>query len=142
MGEDLEGGDAAEVAPVGAIGGGNEGVELVAEVLVEEERGPVGEGDVIDGEAFLGGGGGGDEENGARAKSEEEERAMAGRDGGEGLVEGLAEEVEVADDGKGEGTGRRTSRKGVLGSEDVFGGKEKGQEEHCTVVEDGRIHFV
>lgn len=52
-GEDVEGGDAAEVTPVLAIGGGPQGCVVVEDVFSGEEAGAVGEDDVVFGEAFL-----------------------------------------------------------------------------------------
>ena len=61
----------------------------------------------MDGEALLGDGRGGDEEDRPRAEPKAEETnavaatAVAGSERGEGAVQRLLEEVEVADDGEG-----------------------------------------
>ena len=55
-GEDLDSGDAAEVAVVVAVGCPHHNGVVVAEVFSHEQAGPVGEDDVVFGEAFLGGG--------------------------------------------------------------------------------------
>lgn len=72
-GEDLEGGDAAEVAPVDAIRGGAEVGAIIAEVLAGEELWGVGKGNIIDGEEILSNDNRGDEEDGARTKVEEDQ---------------------------------------------------------------------
>lgn len=95
-GEDVEGGQAAEVAPVVAVGGDAEGRVVVAEVLGGEGGGPVREDDVVCGEAFLGGGGGGDDEDAAEPEFEGQNGAVFGGEGLEGLSHGLFEEVEMA----------------------------------------------
>lgn len=77
-GEELDGGDTADITPVRAVGGGGECGVVVGERLGGGEPGAVGEGDIVLGEAFF------------------EERE--GGDEGEGAVEGLLEEVEVAED--------------------------------------------
>lgn len=80
---------------------------VVAQVFPSEEAGAVCEDDIVLRQAFLGCRRGGYDEDLAGAKMEEEDRAMALRDGGEGTVEGLLQEVEVAEDGdRREGTGR------------------------------------
>lgn len=109
-GEDLQGHDPPQVPPVVPVRRPNQARVVVADVLAEEEAGAVGEDDVVLGEAFLGGGGGGYDQDAAGAELEEEDGAVAVRDGGEGAVEGLPEEVEVAEDGEGrEGTGREVA---------------------------------
>ena len=55
--EDIEGDDAADVAPVVAVGGNRHGGVVVADVFSGEERRPVREDDVVFGEAFLDDGG-------------------------------------------------------------------------------------
>lgn len=83
---------------------------VVAEVLAGKEAGAVREDDVILVEALLGRGGGGDDKDATGAELEEEDGAVAAGDGGEGAVEGLLEEVEVAEDGEGrEGAGREVA---------------------------------
>lgn len=62
-GEEFEGGDAAQVAPVVAVGGGSKGGVIVEDVFAGEEAGPVGEGDVVFGEAVLEEGVGGDDDD-------------------------------------------------------------------------------
>lgn len=101
-GEELRGGYAAEVAPVRAVRSGDEGGEVVGKALGAGKKGAVGEGEVVLGEALVGGGGGGDEEGRAGAEAEEERGVVAeGGEAGEGAVEGEGEEVEMADDRKG-----------------------------------------
>jgi len=62
-GEEFEGGDAAEVAPVVTVGGGAEGGVVVEDVFAGEEAGAVGEGEVVFGEAVLEKGVGGDDDD-------------------------------------------------------------------------------
>lgn len=71
-GEHLGGGDAAQVAPVVAVGGPHEGGVAVAEVLARKQPRAVGEDDVVSCEAFLHRGGGGDDEHGAGTELEEQ----------------------------------------------------------------------
>lgn len=123
-GEDLEGGDAAKVAPVGAVGRPYKSGVVVAEVLSGEESGAVEEGGVVLSEAGFGGGGGGDDEGGAGAEAEGEDGAVASGEGGEGLVEGFFEEVEVAEERE---RGRAWRR--VLVAAAAEGGEEEEEEE-------------
>ena len=101
-GEDLDGRDAADVAPVGPVVGGADDGVVVCEVFSGGEVDAVGEGDVVLGEAFLSEGKGGDDEDGAGAEAEEEDAvgAVTGREAAECLVERLLEVVEVANDWK------------------------------------------
>lgn len=62
-GEELDGGDAAKVAPVGPIASAAEGGVVVAYVLQGGEAGTVGEGDVVLREALVNGGRGRDDED-------------------------------------------------------------------------------
>lgn len=86
---------------MGTIGGPHDRGVVVAEVFSGEEVWAVGEGKVVFGEAFDGGSGGGDEEDGAGAEAEEEDGTVARGEGTEGAVDGVFEEVEVADDREG-----------------------------------------
>lgn len=52
-GEDLGARQAPEVAPVVAVGGADEGSVVVADVLPDDEARPVGQDDVVLGEALL-----------------------------------------------------------------------------------------
>lgn len=52
-GEDLGGGDAAEIAPVVAIGGGRDCGVVVADVLAEKKVGAVCKDSVVPSEAFF-----------------------------------------------------------------------------------------
>lgn len=76
--EQVDGGDAAKVAPEGSVGGPDDGGEVIAEDLAGEGAGAVGEGGVVDGEALFGGGRSGDEEYGAVAEAEEDDGALSG----------------------------------------------------------------
>ena len=73
---------------------------VVVEDLSGEGVRPVGEDDVVLGEAFFGGGGGGDQEELARAAAEEEDLAVLGGEGLKGPVDRFFEKMEVADDGE------------------------------------------
>jgi hypothetical protein len=68
-GEHLDGGNAAEVAPVGAVAGGAQRGVAVGEVAQGGEPRAVGEGDVVGGQALLGDGGVGDVDHEAGAES-------------------------------------------------------------------------
>ena len=52
-GEELDDSDAAEVAPVGTVGGPDEGGIVEVDVFPRDEAGAVGEDDVVLGEAFF-----------------------------------------------------------------------------------------
>lgn len=92
-------------------------------MLSDEEVGAVGEDEVVFGEAFVGRGGGGDEEDAAGAEVEEDDGAVAGGEGGKGAVEGLFEEVEVAEEREAEKGGGWEVLEFV---EEVFGEDVKG----------------
>ncbi|KAK3423287.1 hypothetical protein EUGRSUZ_F00174 [Eucalyptus grandis] len=98
--KDLHGREAAEVAPVGAVGGAADGGVAVSHDLARERAGAVGEGDVVPGEALLSRGRGGYDDRGPRAQGEGEDRAIAVGEGLKGAVDRLFYEVEVADDGE------------------------------------------
>lgn len=100
-GEELRGGNAAEVAPVGPVAGGAESGVVVGQVLRRRQVGAVGKGDVVGGEALLGGGSRGDNENLVGAKTEEEDRTMAVGKADECAVEWLLQEMEMTNEGKG-----------------------------------------
>lgn len=119
-GEELEGGDAAEVSPVVTIGGPGEAGVVVGHDSPRHQARAVGEDDVVFGEAFLGGRGGRDDDGGTGAESEEENGAVAVGNSGESLVERSLEEVEVADDGEGEERGWRE----VLNPVEQVGGED------------------
>ena len=53
-GEDLHGGEAAEVPPMVAVRGGSHGGPAVAEVFSAQQTRAVGEYEIVFGEAFLG----------------------------------------------------------------------------------------
>lgn len=53
-GEELEGGEAAEIAPVGSVAGGSKGGVMVGEVLAGGEFGAVCEDEVVGGKALIG----------------------------------------------------------------------------------------
>ena len=74
-GEDLDRGEAAEVAPIVAVGGEDDGAEVVANVLARDELGPVGENDVIFRETLLNSGRGGDHHHEPVAEAEGEDGA-------------------------------------------------------------------
>ena len=74
-GEDLDRGEAAEVAPVVAVRGEGDGGVVVANVLGRDEPGPVGENDVVFREAVLDGGRGGDDHDEPVAETEGEDGA-------------------------------------------------------------------
>lgn len=84
-GEGLERGDAPEVAPVVAVGGGGDGLVVVAHVLSREELRPVGQNDVVFREAFLRDVGGRDHHQKAAPKPEGEDGAQRLREGGGGI---------------------------------------------------------
>ncbi|ONK64791.1 uncharacterized protein A4U43_C07F29960 [Asparagus officinalis] len=89
-GEDLDRGDAAQVAPVGAVVGGTDGGVAVGAVLGGGRLGPVGEREVcVAGEALVGEGGGGDDEDGAGPEAEEEGGARGGTKCGRGSGGGV-----------------------------------------------------
>ena len=88
-GEGLDGGDAAEVAPVGSIVGYGKGDVVVGRVFPGGKTGTVGEGDVVLREALFGGRRGGDEDDRAGAEAEEEDGTVAVGEAGEVLGEGL-----------------------------------------------------
>lgn len=94
--EYLDGGNAAEVAPVGPVAGRPQRGVAVGEVARRGEPGAVGEGDVVVSQALLGDRGVGDVEHGAGGEVEEEHRAVRRREAGQSAVERLLEEVEVA----------------------------------------------
>ena len=129
-GEDVEVGDAAEVAPEGAVGGGAEVGVVVADDLEGLEGRAIGEGDVVLFKALLGQGGGGDDEDTAVAEAEEEEGAIAVGEAGECQGEGLAEEVEVANDRQRRRTGRQEFLGGCYRSMQAFGDEKEGEKEH------------
>ncbi|KAJ0979199.1 hypothetical protein J5N97_014673 [Dioscorea zingiberensis] len=76
-GEEVNGDNAADVAPMGALGGGAEGGVVVGEEALGVELWTVGEDDVELGEALGGDGEGGDDKDSARAEVEEHDGAMA-----------------------------------------------------------------
>lgn len=69
-GEQLGGGDAAEVPPVVAVGSEADGGAAVSEDAGGEGVGAVGEYGVVSGEAVLGGGGRGDDDDAEPAEVE------------------------------------------------------------------------
>lgn len=105
-GEELDDGEAAEGPPEVAVRGPHVGGVVVGQGVGRHAGRAVGEGDVVPGEAFFDGGRGGEDEGGAGAEPEEENRAVLGRQAAEGLVGRCFYEVEVADYGEREGTGR------------------------------------
>ena len=99
-GENVEGGDAAEVAPEIAVGAGSDGAVVVEDVLSGEGAGSVGQGDVVFGETFLEGGGRRNDDGETRTEPEGEDVAVRLGHALEEAVEGALEEIEVADYGK------------------------------------------
>lgn len=81
---------------MGAVGRPQQHGVVVAQVVADEELGPVGEGDVVSCEALLGGAWGGDDDSKLAAEAEREDLAVALGQGVEGPVEGGLEKVEVA----------------------------------------------
>lgn len=97
-GEELGDGDAADVAPVGPVIGGAHGGPVVGEDPAGRQLRPVGERGVARAEALLGGGGGGHDDHAAGPEAQLEDGAVAGGESRERAVEGLLEEVQVADE--------------------------------------------
>lgn len=99
-GEELDGGDAADVAPVRTVGGRRKACVVVGERFGRRELGAVCEDDVVLCEAFFSEREGGDNKDRSRAEAEKKYGAVGRGEAGEGAVEGLLEEVKVADDGE------------------------------------------
>lgn len=89
--KDFDGGYAAHVAPLRAVGGGSHARVVVGGEACGGKSGAVGEGEIVGGEAFFGGSGGGDDEDSADAEAKEKDRAMLSGEAGQGLVEGFLE---------------------------------------------------
>lgn len=100
--EDLDGTDPAKIPPVIAVRRPRDGGVVMPKVFSCEQLRPVGEDGVVFSKALLRNFRRGDEKNRARAELEEEDRAVTSRDFGKSAVEGLFEEVEMADYGEGE----------------------------------------
>lgn len=94
-GEYLERGEATEVAPVVAVGRGDDGHVVVAHVLSREELRPVGQNDVVFREAFFRGIRGRDHHQQTATEPEGEDGTQRSREGVVGPVEGEFHEVEV-----------------------------------------------
>ena len=99
VGEDVDGGDAAEVAPVVTVGGGTQSGIVVEDVLSGEELRPVGQYDVVLGEALLDQGRRGHHHDEAVTEPEGEYVSVGSGESREGSVHGWLEVVEVANDG-------------------------------------------
>lgn len=106
-GQDFNGGDSAEAAPVVPIRGPHEIRVVVPEALGYEETGAVGEHDVVLGQAFFGCGRGRHHENRPGAEPEKHNRTVPVRDVGESPVDGFVQEVEMADEWERGERGRR-----------------------------------
>ena len=103
----LERHDAAEVAPVVAVGRHRDGGVVVADVFSGEEARTVRQDDVVFGEALLHCLGRRNDNDEARTEPEREDFAVFLRKGVEGAVERLSHLVEVSDYGEGEGPWRK-----------------------------------
>ena len=99
-GEDLGDGDAADVPPVGPVAGRAHGGPVVGEDPARRKPRPVGERDVARAQALLGGLGRRHDCDAAGTEPELEDGAVASSEARQGAVEGLPEQVQVADDGE------------------------------------------
>lgn len=107
-GEDLGGGEAAGVLPVGPVRGESDGGVVVSEDSAGGGIGAVGEDGVVFGEAVFGGGGRGDDDDGEAAEVELHHGAVLLGEGLERAVRRCRfEEVEVAEYRQRQRAGRR-----------------------------------
>lgn len=130
-GEEANGGDLADGAPVGAVRGEAEHGAIVAHESSGGGVGAGGEGHVVGGgEAVPRGGAGGDDEGAAEAEAEEEGRTEVVGHGAQLAVELVdgAEAVEVADHRPRPGRLRRTAV-GLASAFGVLDDKEEAGEE-------------
>lgn len=118
--EELRHAELLHELPKGPVGGEGEVGRAVGEVVDGGQTGPVGEGGLVGFEDLFGGFGGGNNKAGDRAEAEVEERAMAGGELVEGFVGQGAEEVEMADDGKGKFRGWRERFWFVFGEDEAY----------------------
>lgn len=90
VGEDVDGGDAAEIAPIGpVVSTTNTSNVIIVDLLRRGEVGAVGKSDVVGREALVGDGGRGDDEDRAGTEAKEDNGTVAVGESGEGAVEGL-----------------------------------------------------
>lgn len=128
--EKLGHGELLHEAPVVAIRGSKESRAAVGGLVAESELGAGGEGEILSLEDLGGEGGGGDDDAADGAELEAEEGTILGGEGGEGLVEGRREEVEVAEERQRRRAWRKAAEIGGPAVEEIL------EEESCEEAED------